>query len=85
LDQEQAAEILIPMLENLDKVAAKTAKKKKGKEPAVSGTLDTPETSDEAVEQSDIVPAEELTDELADTLDMKGNPVPHPLQSRAKR
>jgi hypothetical protein len=55
LDQEQAAEMLIPLLENLDKVkkaAAKIAKKKKGKEPAVSGTLDTPETSGEAVEQS---------------------------------
>jgi hypothetical protein len=44
--------MLIPILENLDKVkkaAAKTAKKK-GKEPAVSDTPDKPETSGEIIE-----------------------------------
>jgi hypothetical protein len=87
LDPEQSVEILIPMLENLDKVkktAAKTAKKK-GKEPTVSGTPDEPETSGEPVEQSDIIPAEEWADELGDTLDIKGesSTTPAPVKCKA--
>jgi hypothetical protein len=46
--------MLVPMLENLDRVqraTVKTAKKKRGEGPSVSGTRDTPETFGEAMSE----------------------------------
>ena len=86
LDEGQAAEMLAPMLLHLEQVKKAAAKKtaRKGKEPAVSTPLESPETSGEVPFEQPAAP-EESADDLGDT-DIKPEvKTPAPMQSTASK
>jgi hypothetical protein len=87
LDEGQAAEMLAPMLLHLEQVKKAAAKKtaRKGKEPAVSTPLESPETSSEVPFEQPAAPEESADDDLGDT-DIKPEvKTPAPMQSTASK